>query len=242
MIIDCISDLHGHYPQLEGGDLLIVAGDLTAKDSFKEYQEFGDWIAQQNEKYKYSVVIAGNHDNRLYKHTKINDWVANYGICYLEDSGTEFVYWEDEYQSIPGMLSVEIKKPIRKSVKIWGSPWTKTFEGMNPHAKAFTVDTEEKLAEKWALIPDDIDILITHSPPWGILDKTSDGRNVGSISLHKHGSQRIRPILSIFGHIHEAYGKTGMINIMEGIDYKFVNASHVNEYYQPVNKPIRVIL
>ena len=31
MIVDRISDLHGHYPQLEGGDLLIVAGDLTAR-------------------------------------------------------------------------------------------------------------------------------------------------------------------------------------------------------------------
>ncbi len=31
MIIDCISDLHGYYPKLEGGDLLIVAGDLTAR-------------------------------------------------------------------------------------------------------------------------------------------------------------------------------------------------------------------
>lgn len=36
MIIDCISDLHGQYPQLEGGDLLIVAGDLTARDKPKD--------------------------------------------------------------------------------------------------------------------------------------------------------------------------------------------------------------
>lgn len=30
MIIDFISDTHGHYPELEGGDLLIVAGNPTA--------------------------------------------------------------------------------------------------------------------------------------------------------------------------------------------------------------------
>jgi hypothetical protein len=34
MIIDCIADLHGHYPKLDGGDLLIICGDLTARDQF----------------------------------------------------------------------------------------------------------------------------------------------------------------------------------------------------------------
>ena len=36
MIIDCISDLHGFFPKLEGGDLLIIAGDLTARDKPEE--------------------------------------------------------------------------------------------------------------------------------------------------------------------------------------------------------------
>lgn len=35
MIIDCIADLHSHYPKLDGGDLLIVAGDLTDRDSLE---------------------------------------------------------------------------------------------------------------------------------------------------------------------------------------------------------------
>ena len=40
MIIDCISDLHGFYPKLEGSDLLIIAGDLTARDTKDEYIVF----------------------------------------------------------------------------------------------------------------------------------------------------------------------------------------------------------
>ena len=128
------------------------------------------------------------------------------------------------------------------SFKIWGSPWSLAFEGINPHCKAFTVDTEEELDDKFSFIPDDTDILITHIPPWGIMDCTEDGRNVGSFSLHKHGSQRVRPILNVWGHIHESYGYLEMKNVFENINYRFVNASHVNERYQPVNKPIRVIL
>lgn len=223
MIIDCISDLHGHYPRLEGGDLLIVAGDWCANDSEQNLRRFEGWLLSQgSSQYKKIIVIAGNHDNSAYEFKKfgLTPYLQTLTqVEYLCDSGTEF-----------------------ENLTIWGSPWTKTFPGINPHCKAFTVDTEEQLDEKWKLIPNDIDILITHSPPWGILDKTIEGRNVGSLSLHKHGSQRIRPILSVYGHIHEAYGETGMENIIEGIDYKFVNACHVNECYQPINKPIRVIL
>ena len=56
MIIDCISDLHGYYPELEGGDLLIVAGDLTARDDENEHEiEFAQWFLTQ--RYKYKIFI-----------------------------------------------------------------------------------------------------------------------------------------------------------------------------------------
>lgn len=60
MIIDCISDLHGHFPSLEGGDLLIIAGDLTATHTPQELYQFNDWVKVQD--YKKKVLIAGNHD------------------------------------------------------------------------------------------------------------------------------------------------------------------------------------
>jgi|SRR5277367_2649726 len=220
MIIDCISDLHGYYPTLEGGDLLIVAGDLTARDTILEYKEFDLWLAKQ--KYKHKIIIAGNHDNFIQRVRDWNGFEEIKGGIYLCDSGTEF-----------------------EGFKIWGSPWTKRFEGMNPKAMAFTVDTDDELAEKWALIPEDTDILITHSPPKGMRDLISRKENVGSLSLVRRLTF-LTPKLHVFGHVHEGYGEARFhIKNCAKSELKLcylVNASHVNERYEPVNKPIRIEL
>ncbi len=231
MIMDCIADLHGFYPKLEGGDLLIVAGDLTAGDTEEEHNRFQSWIDHQN--YRKKIVIAGNHDNFLEKrvYSCLCDWMKP--IKYLCDSRTEF-----------------------EGLKIWGSPWTKTFKGMNPHCKAFTVDTDEELAEKWAMIPDDTDILITHSPAWGIHDLVFDrdlitdqlvSNRVGSGSLITWIANHINTLkLHVCGHIHEGYGIHDLRELAamkhEPETTIFVNASYVNERYQPVNRPVRIIL
>lgn len=210
--IDCISDLHGHYPVLEGGDLLIVAGDLTARDLENEVALFDYWLNKQ--KYSAKIVIGGNHDNVLQQ--KILK--LQFGT-YLQDSGCSF-----------------------NGFKIWGSPWTKTFEGMNPHCKAFTCDTEEELADKFSFIPDDIDILVTHCPPYVIYDTVKRyPQNIEESTGSKYllnkfrGSQTLK--LHAFGHIHEHGGKSAWIGMTN-----FINCSHVNEHYKPVNKPVRVIL
>jgi Icc-related predicted phosphoesterase len=233
VIIDCISDLHGHYPELEGGDLLIIVGDLTAQDHYGEYDEFFDWLEDQ--KYIKKILIAGNHDNRLEE--VVNDHVSQEDVSYLCDSGTEFEYEEDNIErEMCGLHPSDEKK-----LKIWGSPWTMRFEGMNPHCMAFTVENKWDLERKWALIPKDIDILVTHSPPHGILDRTIRGDKVGCpylyISVHE-----IKPKLHVFGHIHEAYGQDCEQWGLDGKSTRFVNASHVNELYKPVNKPIRIEL
>lgn len=236
MIIDCISDIHGHFPKLEGGDLLIVAGDLTATHSIQEFAKFKDWFHDQN--YTKKVLIGGNHDTFLDGNP--SRFTPDSWFSYLEDSSTEF-----------------------EGLKIWGSPWTKSFPGMNPKCKAFTVDTEEELAEKWAMIPDDTDILITHSPPLGIMDEVANypsGKyeHTGSLSLlHKAGSLKNLK-LHVFGHIHEGYGHIDTkkvayclgTEILEKIagpkkckSYPhLINASHVDENYKPKNKPIRIEL
>lgn len=233
MIIDCISDLHGNFPELKGGDLLIVAGDLTAKDTLEEIDAFDSWLNIQE--YRKKIFITGNHDNILtnenpriyymsFKSREGKDVKKMERLEYLCDSGTEF-----------------------EGLKIWGSPWTKRFIGMNPDCKAFTVDTEEELAEKWALIPDDTDILITHGPSYGMHDTNMFGVNCGSTSLSKWISHHVDSLkLHVHGHIHEAYGVYNIRKFQkklgDPLTPAFVNASIVDEWYRHTNKPIRVIL
>ncbi len=215
MIIDCISDLHGNFPELEGGDLLIVGGDLTARHTRDEYVHFCSKIRHAG--YRKVIVIAGNHDPLM--QTDPDFFVSDNQVSYLCDSGIEF-----------------------EGFKIWGSPWTKRFDGMNPACMAFTVDTDEELAEKWAMIPDDTDILITHSPEYGMLDcaqaplMMNIAARCGSVSLGGRTAQLKQLKLHVVGHIHEGYGR------IELNGYHYVNASHVNRRYKPINKPIRVEL
>ncbi len=243
MIIDCISDLHGHYPTLEGGDLLIVAGDLTARHTKKEFAEFAEWYQEQD--YFHKVLIAGNHDGPI----QTGDYYFNHDwMGYLCDSGCE-IEIEEERETKWGTK----RFPTSRKLKVWGSPWTAQFPGINPNCCAFTVpylppkDFKFPLKHYWDMIPDDTDILVTHSPPYGTFDQVGVeyGASVGCMELRNASQDRVRPLLHVFGHIHEHGGKR--------LNYKrpghgtenntiYVNASHVDERYRPVNKTVRIIL
>lgn len=229
LIIDCIADMHGNYPELEGGDLLIVAGDMTARDDQKEWDQFFTWIGRQQ--YKKKIYIGGNHDNML---QELGEDVMKYAremiglrpenAEYLCDSGTKY-----------------------KGLRIWGSPWTSQFPGINPKCCAFTRPFMEPFKDKWDLIPDNVDILITHSPPNGILDQVSSDFNasVGDMDLLHALEDRIKPRLHIFGHIHENGGRE-LVYKRPGNGTEnntlCVNASLLDERYRMVNKPMRVML
>lgn len=98
--VDLVSDLHGYYPELQGGDLLLIAGDLSARNREEEFAEFMEWL--QRQPYEKKVFIAGNHDGIL-ENRKLT-FPLDSGIVYLCDSGTDY-----------------------EGLKIWGSPYTPTF-------------------------------------------------------------------------------------------------------------------
>ncbi len=57
---------------------------------------------------------------------------------------------------------------------------------------------------------DRVDILMTHSPPKGIADVTSNGVSVGSTAI-RDAIERLQPSLAICGHIHDSWGQSGTI-------------------------------
>jgi Icc-related predicted phosphoesterase len=113
-----------------------------------------------------------------------------------------------------------------KGLNIWGSPWQPRF-----YDWAFNAD-EDKLEIIWNQIPNNTDILLLHGPPRGYGDYSPYSKtNVGSPSLTKRILE-IKPKLVVAGHIHPSYGR---YTIGEGTI--FVNASYVNDKYQPANDP-----
>lgn len=227
MNITTISDLHGETPDLESGDLLIIAGDLTAMDKPHQYVKFGKWLKKQD--YEKIILIAGNHDVRLSHANSINDlFDCPNNVDYLCDSGTEY-----------------------KGLKIWGAPWTPWFYGINPDCAAFTLKNRSQLAEKWALIPDDTNILVTHGPPFGMLDKNKRSTRCGCYALSDRVLQLKNLKLHVFGHIHEGYGEChqaykeiteAINNEPNAIGHLSINCAHMNRDYEPINKPINIYL
>lgn len=118
---------------------------------------------------------------------------------------------------------------IIDDLMFWASPYTSTFGNW-----AF-MRSEEKLVDIWSHIPDNVDVLITHNPPKGILDYGISGSNLGSQSLLDR-SRIVKPKIHVFGHIHEAYGSEFRYEV------RYINASVLNEYYQNVNKPVVIEL
>ncbi|TCK99329.1 Icc-related predicted phosphoesterase [Shimia isoporae] len=57
---------------------------------------------------------------------------------------------------------------------------------------------------------EDVDVLITHSPPKGVVDKTSQGVSLGSTAVLQ-AIERIQPPLVVCGHIHDCWGRSAMV-------------------------------
>ncbi len=201
-----ISDTHRRHSRL-----VLPEGDVLVHAGDATSMGTVPEIAEWNEwlgrqSHRHKVVIAGNHDWLFEREPALARSLLTHAT-YLEDSGVEL-----------------------DGVRFWGSPWQPRF-----FRWAFNRERGAELREKWERIPAGIDVLITHGPPHGTLDRTWDGTAAGCEELAL-AVARVRPRLHVFGHIHEAYGR------LERDGTTFVNASSVDAREKLCHAPIVVDL
>ncbi|XP_037939419.1 metallophosphoesterase domain-containing protein 1 [Teleopsis dalmanni] len=240
-----MSDTHSLTPyikfEIPEGDIFIHAGDFTKCGQLEEVVEFNKWLGTLPHKHK--VVIAGNHElsfDKTFTHPFQNknstDRTKLTGLSVLDDLPTlgnakENIESAIQTQNIRDILTnciyLEDEMLDIYGVRIYGSPWQPEFCKW-----AFNVPRGRACLDKWDLIPEGIDILITHTPPVGHGDLCCSGVRAGCVELLTTVQKRVRPKYHVFGHVHEGYGITSDGRII------YVNASTCDINYIPNNPPI----
>lgn len=208
-----ISDVHEAQDKIvvPKCDILAVSGDLTYRGAYDKVSDFQVWchhlfrIGRVDE----VVVIAGNHDISAERDpSTFRSLLETENIHYLEDQ----------------LITL-------KGLRIYGSPWTPTFG----HGWAFNANRGAAIKRHWDKIPENLDILLTHGPPYGQGDVTAykmhTENHVGCHDLRAAVLEK-KPRVHAFGHIHEGYGVSLLGNTV------CLNASSLDLSYKPVNPPL----
>ncbi|KAK3944892.1 calcineurin-like phosphoesterase [Diplogelasinospora grovesii] len=182
----CLSDTHDQTlpaSEIPDGDLLIHCGDLTDSGTADDIQKQLDWLASLPHRYK--VVISGNHDTYFDTSCRwSNDEkrVLDFkGIHYLENSGVQL-----EFKKAGG----------ERRLNVYGSGWVPKC---GPVHFAFQYDRSKN---PWKdTIPEETDVLVTHTPPKHHLDL-----DLGCDYLLEE-IWRVKPKLHVFGHVHWGHGR-----------------------------------
>jgi Icc-related predicted phosphoesterase len=202
----------GYINELEQCDIIAFCGDMTARGSKYDVQNFLTWFDNLGSAATQKVFIAGNHDfffeNKFQPQTdKGNQRFGGLGstdmvidavlaefpnIHYLNDSGAEIM-----------------------GLKFWGSPVSPFFHdwAFNRFRSNGENGVPNGIKEHWDIIPNDIDVMLVHGPPRGKLDllhpkfrRFNEDPHVGDDDLLDAMENRVKPKVCAFGHIHEGYG------------------------------------
>jgi Icc-related predicted phosphoesterase len=213
MRVYAVSDLHGYYPPyIPECETLLLGGDYCPTRDLEQERryllgKFKDWLDGLLLAKTVKRIIAIAGNHDRILETDRSVADALPWI-YLQDSGVEI-----------------------ETIKFYGTPYTRTF-----YDWAF-IESEDKLQERFKLIPEGLDILLTHGPAYGILDVNAQREHCGSPSL-LYRIKEVKPDSVVCGHIHEGHG------IMQEGKTRYYNVAYINGKYEPkyncINIPIRM--
>lgn len=221
------SDTHNNHSKLDvpkNVDIAIFAGDAGYSNSLErniiEVSDFLDWYKTVDIPHK--VAIFGNHDvSTVHK------------VDVIKETYPEITFLNHE----------EYIHPLGFSM--FGSPYSPMFM-TNQWAYQRNRSKMDKL---WKDVPTNIDILLTHCPPQGILDMGVTWKEKGHSSVRMYTTSGDKALLRhvkekklkihIFGHIHsiDNINNSG-IYIHPELNTLFINASVVDYEYKLINSGI----
>src|SRR3990167_9258822 len=199
-----LSDTHCTRPIIPEGDVLIHCGDHTYHGEYRESVAALSWF--NNQPHKHKLFIAGNHELGWQNGMNIETICALFpSLTYLKDSGVEI-----------------------DGVKFWGSPYQPEFMGWA--FQKHRGEGAQGLRAHLEKIPDNIDVLITHGPPFGFGDTNALDPRFGDQDLLDR-VRVVRPKIHCYGNAHQG---TGQWNSEGTI---FINAAVLSEEYQLTKEP-----
>lgn len=232
-----ISDTHNNeipptnfFPE---ADICIHTGDFTSNGTIDQ------------------IVTFRNHFSKL--ECKIGRFLLSGNNDFYFDKG--YMWESHELQSILGPSIKYLRDKVvhlkvgDETIVMYGTPWVMdNFEQLYTDYKSMNRSTSnlfslndrffflsnKRRLKKWKMIPRNTNILLTHSPPYGILDIDERGRHRGCSYLREELEDLKKLDLHLFGHIHGAHGSIEWKGIthVNGV-YKYSQIGYFFEYWIP---------
>lgn len=142
------------------------------------------------------VIVAGDIGLNLANSDRFYEWhdrLETEKVIYIAGNMDSFI----EKYGFPSSASEYLEDSATEfnGYKIWGTPWTPPFVGAWQGAQK----------QHMQMIPDDTDIIVSHSPPYGYGDMINAVEHKGSKYLLDR-MREVKPKLVVCGHIHRGHG------------------------------------
>lgn len=229
MKITFLSDTHSLHNEvtIEPCDIFCYTGDATNRGSREDWVSFFEWLRKVPA--KHIVWIGGNHDlslDKLLMYSSVDavQDLLNRQLCadiqrLIKNLPAHIHYLQDSAITIEG-------------INFYGSPISPSFG----QGWAFNANRGDIIAKVWQKIPKNTHILLTHTPPYNVLDYVDErlrrypdeDLRTGCKELWNCIKNRLIELqVNAFGHIHANYGM--MLKAVSNTRYcVFINGAMIN--------------
>jgi Icc-related predicted phosphoesterase/phosphopantetheine adenylyltransferase len=194
-----------HLPE---GDILVHSGDFSCKGTVDEFRQFERWLSSIAHKFRYRIVIFGNHDVKVFRY--------------------DFEYMSSLLPSATHILNSESVTIC--GLQFHGRHWLHCYDSKYKLKHGFDSSAADVPAHNFHDIPVDTDVLLTHGPSLNLHDFYDFTVHSGSRELTDAIDSVERPVLvHLHGHIHESYGHS-VTATASGVRLITSNASICDHY------------